>query len=197
MVEENRLLKLKYLNAIIKEAFRLHPVLPILVPWTPHASCVVGGYTIPKGSNIFLNMGYIQRDPKIWDKPSEFRFERCLKDPSKYDLSGNNFTYMPFGSGRRWDLPQGVELDLLGKFGLVVKKMKPPVAIPKPRLSSPELYMSSWGPEDEVMLIKSKMFLVLHKCIRPGSSQGGGLVCSGCCIFSIDFIIEYSGALFK
>ncbi|XP_039166572.1 flavonoid 3'-monooxygenase-like [Eucalyptus grandis] len=167
MVEENRLLKLKYLNAIIKEAFRLHPVLPILVPRTPHASCVVGVYTIPKGSNIFLNMGYIQRDPKIWDKPSEFRFERCLKDPSKYDLSGNNFTYMPFGSGRRvcagfalveralpyvlasllhpfkWDLPQGVELDLLGKFGLVVKKMKPPVAIPKPRLSSPELYMSS------------------------------------------------------
>ncbi|KAL3741416.1 hypothetical protein ACJRO7_016971 [Eucalyptus globulus] len=167
MVEENHLPKLKYLNAVIKEAFRLHPVLPLLVPRTPHASCVVGGYTIPKGSNIFLNMGYIQRDPKIWDKPLEFRPERFLEDPGKYDLSGNNFTYMPFGSGRRvcaglalaermlpyvlasllhsfeWELPQGVELDLMDKFGLVVKKMEPLVAIPRPRLSAPGLYMSS------------------------------------------------------
>ncbi|KAF8015801.1 hypothetical protein BT93_H1366 [Corymbia citriodora subsp. variegata] len=167
MVEEHHLPKLEYLNAVIKEAFRLHPVLPLLVPRTPHACCVVQGYTIPKGSNIFLNMGYIQRDPKIWDKPSEFRPERFLEDPSKYDLSGNNFTYMPFGSGRRvcaglalvermlpyvlasllhsfeWELPQGVELDLSDKFGLVVKKTKPLVAIPRPRLSTPELYMSS------------------------------------------------------
>lgn len=114
-----------------------------------------------------MNMGYIQRDPKIWDKPLEFRPERFLEDPGKYDLSGNNFTYMPFGSGRRvcaglalaermlpyvlasllhsfeWELPQGVELDLLDKFGLVVKKMEPLVAIPRPRLSTPELYMSS------------------------------------------------------
>ncbi|KAL3741413.1 hypothetical protein ACJRO7_016968 [Eucalyptus globulus] len=167
MVEEHHLPKLKYLNAVIKEALRLHPAGPLLLPRTPHASCVVGGYMIPKGSNVFLNVGYIQRDPKIWDRPLEFRPERFLEDPSKYDLSGNNFTYMPFGSGRRvcaglalaermlpyilasllhsfeWELPQGVELDLLEKFGLVVKKMKPLVAIPKPRLSSPELYMLS------------------------------------------------------
>ncbi|XP_030468591.2 flavonoid 3'-monooxygenase CYP75B137-like [Syzygium oleosum] len=165
MVEEHHLPKLKYLHAVIKEAFRLHPVLPLLVPRTPHASCVVGGYTIPKGSNIFLNVGYIQRDPKIWDKPSEFRPERFLEDPSKYDLSGNNFTYMPFGSGRRmcdglalaerilpyvlasllhsfeWELPPGAQLEFSDKFGLVVKKMKPLVAIPRPRLSTPELYM--------------------------------------------------------
>ncbi|XP_030468610.2 flavonoid 3'-monooxygenase CYP75B137-like [Syzygium oleosum] len=166
MVEEHHLPKLKYLNAVVKEAFRLHPALPLLVPRTPYASCVVGGYTIPKGSNIFLNVGYIHRDPKIWDKPLEFRPERFLEDPSKYDLSGNNFTYMPFGSGRRmcagvalaermllyvlasllhsfeWELPPGVELEFSDKFGIVVKKMKPLVAIPRPRLSTRELYMS-------------------------------------------------------
>ncbi|KAF8028287.1 hypothetical protein BT93_E1021 [Corymbia citriodora subsp. variegata] len=166
MVEEHHLPKLKYLNAVIKEAFRLHPALPLLVPRTPSASCVVGGYMIPKGSNVFLNVGYIHRDPKIWDKPSEFRPQRFLEDPSKYDFSGNNFTYMPFGSGRRmcaglalaermlpyvlasllhsfeWELPPEFEMDLSDKFGLVVKKMKPLVAIPRPRLSAPELYMS-------------------------------------------------------
>ncbi|XP_039167213.1 flavonoid 3'-monooxygenase CYP75B137-like [Eucalyptus grandis] len=166
MVEEHHLPKLKYLDAVIKEAFRLHPALPLLVPRTPNASCVVGGYMIPKGSNVFLNMGSIHRDPKIWDEPLEFRPERFLEGPSKYDFSGNNFAYMPFGSGRRicaglalaermlpyvlasllhsfkWEIPPGSELDLLDKFGIVVKKMKPLVAIPRPRLSTPELYMS-------------------------------------------------------
>ncbi|KAF8015800.1 hypothetical protein BT93_H1365 [Corymbia citriodora subsp. variegata] len=165
MVEEHHLSKLKYLNAVIKEALRLHPALPLLVPRAPHVSCIVGGYTIPKGSNIFLNVGYIHRDPKIWDRSTEFRPERFLGDPSRYDFSGNNFAYMPFGSGRRicaglalaekmltfvlasllhsfeWELPHGAELDLLDKFGIVVKKMNPLVAIPRPRLSTPELYM--------------------------------------------------------
>ncbi|KAK3432685.1 LOW QUALITY PROTEIN: hypothetical protein EUGRSUZ_D00208 [Eucalyptus grandis] len=40
----------KVVQELTEEAFRLHPVLPIFVPWTPHASCVVGGYTIPEGS---------------------------------------------------------------------------------------------------------------------------------------------------
>ncbi|KAF8032879.1 hypothetical protein BT93_D1688 [Corymbia citriodora subsp. variegata] len=165
MVEEEHLPKLKYLDAVIKEALRLHPALPLLVPRAPHSSCVVGGYTIPKGSNVFLNVSYIHRDPKIWDEPLEFRPERFLEDPSMYDLAGNNFGYMPFGSGRRmcaglplaermlkyvsanllhafeWELPQATELELSDKFGIVVKKMNPLVAIPKPRLSKPELYM--------------------------------------------------------
>ncbi|XP_030512714.1 flavonoid 3'-monooxygenase CYP75B137-like [Rhodamnia argentea] len=166
MVEEHHLPKLKYLDAVIKETFRLHPPVSLLVPRTPHASCVVGGFTIPKGSNIFLNMAYIHKDPRIWDKPLEFRPERFLENPSEYDLSGNNFKYMPFGSGRRicaglplaermltyvlasllhsfeWELPLGTELELSDKFGLVVKKMNPLVAIPRPRFSTPELYMS-------------------------------------------------------
>lgn len=131
-----------------------------MLPQTPHASCVVGGYSIPKGSNAFLNMDYIHTDPKIWEKPAEFRPKKFLEVPGKYDLLGNNFTYMLFGSGRRicagllpaeriipyvlasllhsfeWESPPGVELELLDKFRLVVRKMKPPEAIPKPRFST-------------------------------------------------------------
>ncbi|KAJ1385204.1 Cytochrome P450 [Sesbania bispinosa] len=39
-----------------------------------------------------------------------------------------------------WRLPSGTVLELSGEVGIVIKKMKPLIAIPKPRLSKPELY---------------------------------------------------------
>ncbi|KAI3858607.1 hypothetical protein MKX03_005655, partial [Papaver bracteatum] len=39
-----------------------------------------------------------------------------------------------------WKMPEGVEIDLLDKFGIVVKKSTPLNAIPLPRLADPSLY---------------------------------------------------------
>ncbi|KAL4334280.1 hypothetical protein GQ457_07G010060 [Hibiscus cannabinus] len=163
-VEEFHLSNLSYLNAVIKESFRLHSPLPLLVPRCCGQSLLLGGYTIPKGSRVFLNMWSISMDPNIWDNPSEFRPERFLNDPDKFDFRGNDFRYLPFGSGRRkcpglslgekmlsfilasflhsfeWKLPQGTELDLSSKFGIVVKKKTPLRLIPMPRLTDLELY---------------------------------------------------------
>ncbi|XP_022738454.1 cytochrome P450 71A1-like [Durio zibethinus] len=163
-VEEFHLPNLRYLNAVIKETFRLHPALPLLVPRCSGKSITVGGYTIPKGSRVFLNIWSIHRDPHIWDNPLQFQPDRFLNDPDKFDYYGSDFRYMPFGSGRRkcpgltlgekmlyfilasllhsfdWKLPQGTEHDLSSKFGLVVKKKKPLLLIPTPRLPNLELY---------------------------------------------------------
>ncbi|XWS49053.1 hypothetical protein CRYUN_Cryun13aG0130500 [Craigia yunnanensis] len=164
-VEEAHLPNLRYLDAVVNETFRLHPPVPLLVPRCPGQSRTVGGYTIPKGTRVFLNICSIQRDPHVWEKPLEFQPERFLNDPDKFDYLGNDFRYMPFGSGRRicagvnlgekmlysslasllhtfdWKLPQGEEQDLTGRFGIVMKKMKPLVVIPTPRLSNLEHYM--------------------------------------------------------
>ncbi|KAK9277218.1 hypothetical protein L1049_006757 [Liquidambar formosana] len=163
-VEEFHLPKLQYLDAVVKETVRLHPALPLLVPRCPSQTCNVGGYTIPKGTKIFLNVWAIHRDPQLWDNPLEFRPERFLDDASKWDYSGNNFQYLPFGSGRRicaglplaermllyvlasfihsfeWKLPNGTELELSENFGVVMKKRAPLVVIPTPRLFDFELY---------------------------------------------------------
>ncbi|PON92921.1 Cytochrome P450, E-class, group I [Trema orientale] len=48
MVEESHLSELTYLNAVVKETFRLHPPLPFLIPRCPSQSTTVGGYYIPK-----------------------------------------------------------------------------------------------------------------------------------------------------
>ena len=66
IVEESHIHKLPYLYAVMKETLRLHPALPLLVPHCPSETCTVGGYTIPKGSRIFVNVWAIQRDPSIW-----------------------------------------------------------------------------------------------------------------------------------
>ncbi|GMH09500.1 hypothetical protein Nepgr_011341 [Nepenthes gracilis] len=162
IVEEFHTLKLPYLNAVVKETLRLHAVLPLLVPHCPSQSCTVGGYTIPKGSRVFINVWAIHRDPSFWPNPSEFDPERFMNN--KYDYGGNDFTYLPFGSGRRicagksmaermmlfslatllhtfdWKLPNGENLDLSEKFGIVLKKKTPLLATPLPRLCNPVLY---------------------------------------------------------
>ncbi|KAJ4977520.1 hypothetical protein NE237_002626 [Protea cynaroides] len=165
MVEEPYLSKLPYLNAVVKETLRLHSPIPLLIPHCPSQSCTIGQYTIPKGTDVYLNVWKIQRDPEAWENPLEFLPERFLSDTVGYDYKGNNFNYLPFGSGRRicagiplvekmstyflgsllhsfeWRLPENVELDLSEKFEFLLKKATPLLIIPTPRLSNEELYI--------------------------------------------------------
>ncbi|KAK9059673.1 hypothetical protein SSX86_020377 [Deinandra increscens subsp. villosa] len=167
IVEESHFPKLKYLDATIKETLRLHPVVPFLIPRSPSHSCMVGGYTVPKGCTVFLNVWSIQRDPRYWDNPLEFRPERFLSCDStkKCDYKGNNLKFFPFGAGRRlcaglplaekmlmfilasflhsfnWSLPKGEEHDLYEKSGMTLKKAKPLIAIPSQRLPDDGLYL--------------------------------------------------------
>ncbi|XP_065858003.1 flavonoid 3',5'-hydroxylase 1-like [Euphorbia lathyris] len=164
-LEESHLPNLKYLDAVCKEANRLHPAILLLVPHLSSESCTIGGYTIPKGTSVFLNVYAIHKDPVHWENPLEFMPERFLKNNGEnFDYLGNNFKYLPFGSGRRvcagiplaerglmyilgsmlhsfeWTLPHGTKLDLSDKFGIVIKKGKPLMLVPKPRGSGLELY---------------------------------------------------------
>ncbi|KAL0285466.1 UNVERIFIED_CONTAM: cytochrome [Sesamum angustifolium] len=164
IVEEFHTPKLKYLEAVLKETMRLHPPVPLLVPRSPNQTSIVGRYTVPKGASVFINVGWIQRDPSIWECPSEFKPERFLDGNKKCDFSGNNFHYLPFGSGRRvcvglplaekmlmyflasllhsfeWKLPDGETVDMSATFVIVLRKTTPLLAIPSPRLSEPNLY---------------------------------------------------------
>ncbi|XP_071730778.1 geraniol 8-hydroxylase-like [Rutidosis leptorrhynchoides] len=162
VVEESDIPKLTYLDAVVKETFRLHPAVPLLIQRSPDESCNVGGYTIPKGTIVYINVWAIHRDPSNWKDPLEFKPERFLN--GKWDYNGINFKFMPFGVGRRicpgivvgdkmliyvlasllhsfdWSLPKDEEFQLTDEFGIVAKKRKPLIAIPSQRLSSASLY---------------------------------------------------------
>ncbi|KAL2497460.1 Flavonoid 3'-monooxygenase [Abeliophyllum distichum] len=98
-VEENDFSKLPYIEAIIKETLRLHPVGPLLVPHFATEDCNVSGYDVSKGTTVIINVWSIGRNPKYWDAPEQYLPERFLD--KKIDMLGQNFALLPFGSGRR------------------------------------------------------------------------------------------------
>ncbi|KAL3654965.1 hypothetical protein CASFOL_000751 [Castilleja foliolosa] len=98
-VQESDISRLKYLNAVIKETFRLHPSGPFLVPHKAVDNVEIQGYTIPKDAQILVNVWAIGRDSKIWSNPESFQPERFLD--SKLDYRGQHFELITFGSGRR------------------------------------------------------------------------------------------------
>ncbi|XP_052196532.1 cytochrome P450 71AU50-like isoform X1 [Diospyros lotus] len=160
MVEETDLDKLEYLEMVVKEAFRLHPVAPLLLPHEATQDCIVNGYHIPRKARLTINIWAIGRDPNVWTDPEKFIPERF--EGSTIDLRGRDFQLLPFGAGRRrcpglqlgllmvklvvgqlvhcfkWELPDDMlptDLDMSEDFGLVTTRTKHLLAIPAYRLS--------------------------------------------------------------
>ncbi|GAV84063.1 p450 domain-containing protein [Cephalotus follicularis] len=168
LVTDLDLPQLTYLQAVIKETFRLHPSTPLSLPRVAAESCEIMGYHIPKGSTLLVNVWAIARDPKEWAEPLEFRPERFLPGGEKpnVDIKGNDFEVIPFGAGRRicagmslglrmvqlltatlvhafdWDLTSGLmpeDLSMEEAYGLTLQRAEPLMVHPRPRLS-PNVY---------------------------------------------------------
>ncbi|KAM3361219.1 hypothetical protein P3S68_016073 [Capsicum galapagoense] len=98
-VEEEEFSQLPYIDAIIKETFRLHPLCALLPPHYSIEDCNIAGYDIPKGTTAYVNAWSLGRNPKYWDRPEEFIPERFIEN--NIDMKGQNFSLLPFGFGRR------------------------------------------------------------------------------------------------
>ncbi|KAM3372954.1 hypothetical protein ACQJBY_019730 [Aegilops geniculata] len=103
MVTEDDLNSLAYLKAVIKETLRLHMPAPLLVPHLSMADCNIKGYTIPSGIRVIINSWALARDPSSWEHADEFIPERFMEcgSAATMDYKGNDFLYLPFGTGRR------------------------------------------------------------------------------------------------
>ncbi|KAK1653280.1 hypothetical protein QYE76_071085 [Lolium multiflorum] len=103
-VTESAVPSLPYLQALIKEALRVHPPGPLL-SWRHRAisDTYVDGHLVPAGTTAMVNQWAMSRDPEIWDAPLEFRPERFLAGGEAPDVSvlGADGRLVPFGSGRR------------------------------------------------------------------------------------------------
>ncbi|CAK7347637.1 unnamed protein product [Dovyalis caffra] len=98
-VEESDGQNLVYLKAILKETLPLYPAAPLLIPHEATEDCTIDGYDVQKGTRLLANIWKIQYDPRVWPNPNEFEPQRFLTHKD-VDVRGQNFEYLPFGSGR-------------------------------------------------------------------------------------------------
>jgi cytochrome P450 len=105
------------------------------------------GYDMIKGTNTYINVFVISRDPQYWNNPEEFNPERF--ENHDVDYNGTCFDFTPFGCGRRrcpgvtfassvleialvnflyhfdWMLPNGAisaSVDMSEKFGFTLRR---------------------------------------------------------------------------
>ncbi|KAL0341585.1 UNVERIFIED_CONTAM: Trimethyltridecatetraene synthase [Sesamum calycinum] len=136
-IQERDMPNLPYIEAIVKETMRLHPVAPLLMPRLVREDCKIHRY----GTT-----------PQIL---SERFIEKAI------DAKGHDFQFLPFGSGRRmcpaynlgmrvissslanilhgfnWKLPNQMrpeDLSMDEIFGLSTPRKFPLIAVPEPRL---------------------------------------------------------------
>ncbi|KAL0403805.1 UNVERIFIED_CONTAM: Phenylalanine N-monooxygenase CYP79D16 [Sesamum radiatum] len=102
LVDESDLPKLNYVKACAKEAFRLHPVVPFNVPHVSMKDTVVGGYYIPKGSQVLLSRLGLGRNPRVWEDPLVYKPERhIVNKDSEVVLVDHELRMISFSTGRR------------------------------------------------------------------------------------------------
>jgi cytochrome P450 len=89
--------RLKYTEMVIKESMRLYPPA-----WgtsrNPVQDVTLGGYTVAKGSSIFVNIYGMHRDARYFADPLVFDPERFSPEREK-DIP--KYAYIPFGGGPR------------------------------------------------------------------------------------------------
>ena len=89
---------LPYSLQIIKEAMRLYPPAWILNGRAALTDVAIGGYTIPKGSTVFVSPYVMHRLPQYFAEPEAFKPERFTPE---FEKALPKFAYMPFGGGTR------------------------------------------------------------------------------------------------
>ncbi|XP_032087327.1 cytochrome P450 2J6-like [Thamnophis elegans] len=90
--------KLPYTNAVIHEIQRCTTVVPLGVAHTPIQNAQLGGYQIPKGTTVFINLHSVHHDESQWKFTHEF-------NPSNFLNAKGEFVkpeaFLPFSAGPR------------------------------------------------------------------------------------------------
>ncbi len=88
---------LPYTVAVLHESLRLCPPGPAN-PRTAKRDIDVDGYRVPAGSVVIFGVYAVQRDPALWDRPTDFDPERFLGPDAG---TRDRWQYIPFGAGPR------------------------------------------------------------------------------------------------
>src|SRR5262245_52249882 len=84
------------IGRVVKESLRLYTPTWTLFPRQAISEANVGGYSVPRGSWVFIFPYALHRDPRWFDRPGEFDPERFAPGRVEGIVPG---AYIPFGAG--------------------------------------------------------------------------------------------------
>ncbi|KAK1433536.1 hypothetical protein QVD17_10447 [Tagetes erecta] len=96
-ITEEKLCKMPYLSAVFHETLRRHSPVSIIPLRHVHANTEIGGYHVPAGTELAINIYGCNMEPEIWEDPEEWKPERFLAENGPIDLQRT----MAFGGGKR------------------------------------------------------------------------------------------------
>ncbi|KAG5611752.1 hypothetical protein H5410_023033 [Solanum commersonii] len=105
VVTDVDVVRMPYLQAVIKETLRVHPPGPLL-SWARLSTSDVplsNGMVVPSHTTAMVNMWAITHDSDVWGNPLEFKPERFVVSEGgvNVDVRGGDLRLAPFGAGRR------------------------------------------------------------------------------------------------
>ncbi|XP_035446811.2 cytochrome P450 6B2 isoform X3 [Spodoptera frugiperda] len=92
------IMEMPYLEAVIDETLRIHPILGVIPRELMEDYTLPGGVKLEKGLRIHIPTYYLHHNPEYFPDPEVFRPERFLGDQKQNIIP---YTYMPFGEGPR------------------------------------------------------------------------------------------------
>ena len=104
--------ELPYLQAVIKEAMRLHPSVGLLLERNvPTGGATICGKEIPGGTIVGINAWVLQHDPEVFSNPEAFEPERWLEtEKNKDQLAQMEKSFFTFGAGSRVCIGKNISL---------------------------------------------------------------------------------------
>ncbi|MDP9187821.1 MAG: cytochrome P450 [Actinomycetota bacterium] len=117
-----------YLDAVVMEALRMRPVVPVVARKVSR-DVTLGPYAVPAGTVLMASIYLLHRDPLLFEDPDEFRPERFLEG----DHRGG--AWVPFGGGVRRCLGASfaqLEMKVVLRTVLGNVRLRAPDQLPEP-----------------------------------------------------------------
>ncbi|KAI3686730.1 hypothetical protein L1987_80414 [Smallanthus sonchifolius] len=153
-VTEEHISQLPYITAIFHETLRRHSPVPIIPLRHVREDTILGGYHVPAGTELAVNIYGCNMEKTVWENPEEWNPERFMKENETIDFQRT----MAFGGGKRmcagslqamliscigigrmvqefeWKLKDNAQEDV-NTIGLTTQMLRPLRALIKPRKS--------------------------------------------------------------
>lgn len=128
--------RLVFTEAVVREALRLYPPVWALFVRVPQEDLELAGYTIPKGTWLYIFPWVTQRDARFFADPLRF-------DPDRFDAlraqSIPQYCWIPFGAGPHACIGQHLALsEMTLILATVLKRFRLALAPDQPREIDPE-----------------------------------------------------------